>query len=166
MTDVLSIAKTQDGTSESGGTSKYGKWLDEQAGTHVYYNADWCGAFQLWIIAQCGPEYSAAAGGVNKDFAYVQNWYDWMKSHGRISKTPKARRLVWYDWPNTPEGANHIGMVDHFNDSYIWAWEGNHDNQVELVQRSRNSQIMGYGEWWNYVTTPAPATIDDSCWVM
>jgi hypothetical protein len=66
------------------------------------------------------------------------------------SKTPKARRLVWYDWRGTPKGANHIGMVDHFNASTIWAWEGNHDNKVGLVKRPRDGQIMDYGEWWSY----------------
>lgn len=158
MTDILSIAKSQKGAGESGGASKYGKWLDQQAGTHVYAKADWCGAFQLWIIAQGGPEWSAAAGGVDKDFAYVQTWLDWMKAHGRTSKTPKARRLVWYDWAGTPDGANHIGMVDHFTSTHIWAWEGNHNNKVELVERPRDSQIMAYAEWWDYVPQPA----DDS----
>ena len=160
MTDILTIAESQKGTGEARGVSKYGKWLDAQAGTHVYASADWCGAFQLWCIAQCGPEYSAAAGGVDKDFAYVQTWLDWMKAHGRTSKTPKARRLVWYDWAGTPDGANHIGMVDPFSSTHIWAWEGNHNNNVELVERPRDGQIMAYAEWWDYVADPAPANND------
>jgi hypothetical protein len=161
-TDILDIAKSQKGVGESSGTSKYGKWLDAQAGTHVYYNADWCGAFQLWCIAQGGEAWLDAAGGLRKDYAYVQDWYDWMKAHGRLSKTPKARRLVWYDWAGTPDGANHIGMVDHFTSTHIWAWEGNKDNKVQLVERPRDSQIMGYGEWWGYIAVPA----DDDAVVM
>jgi hypothetical protein len=164
VTDVLAIAKGEKGTRESGGASKYGRWLDAQPPkTSVYAKADWCGAFQLWVIAQCGPEYSAAAGGVNKDFALVQVWFDWMHAHGRISRTPKARRLVWYDWYGTPDGANHIGMIDHFDASHIWAWEGNKDNQVQLVKRPRDGQIMGYGEWWSFVDQAVSS--DDSCWM-
>lgn len=161
MTDVLKIAKGEKGTRESGRASKYGRWLDAQPPkTSVYATEDWCGAFQLWVIAQCGQAWLDAAGGLNKDFAYVQNWLDWMTAHGRTSHTPKAGRLVWYDWPGTPSGANHIGMVDHFSSSHIWAWEGNHDNAVELVERPRDGQIMAYGEWLDYVTLA-----DDSCWM-
>ena len=105
-----------------------------------------------------------AAGGLDKDFAYVQNWFDWMRAHGRISHTPKARRLVFYDWYDTPDGANHIGMVDHFDSSHIWAWEGNKDNEVKLVERPRDSQIMGYGEWWDHIAKPAPAA--DGSWFL
>src|SRR3954464_8113396 len=109
MTDILTIARSQEGIGETAGhVSKYGTWLDQQAGTRLFYNLDWCGAFQLWCIAQGGPEWTAAAGGLNKDFAEVQVWYDWMAAHGRISHTPEARRLVWYDWAGTPKGANHI----------------------------------------------------------
>lgn len=162
MTDVLAIAKSQEGTREgAGGVSKYGRWLDAQPPkTSVYAAADWCGAFQLWVIAQGGASWTAAAGGLNKDYAEVQVWYDWMHAHGRISHTPKAGRLVWYDWAGTPSGANHIGMVDHATASTIWAWEGNHNNAVELVERLRDSQIMGYGEWLDYVPKPAPVAAD------
>lgn len=152
MADILVIAESQEGTGETAGHgSKYGRWLDEQVGTHLYYNLDWCGAFQLWCIAQGGPTWIAAAGGLHREYAEVQVWFDWMKAHGRISGTPKARRLVWYDWAGTPEGANHIGLVDHFTATHIWAWEGNHDNRVELVERPRDGQVMGYGEWWSFI---------------
>jgi len=160
MTDILGIAASQKGIGEVGGTSKYGKWLDAQAGTHLYYNLDWCGAFQMWAIAQGGPEWSAAAGGVQRGFAEVQVWLDWMIAHERTSRTPHARRLVWYDWAGTPRGANHIGLVDHFTSSHIWAWEGNHNNRVELVERPRDGQIMAYAEWWSFVPAPAPAADD------
>lgn len=166
MADVLKIAKSQKGTREgAGGDSKYGRWLDAQPPkTSVYADADWCAAFQLWCIAQGGEAWLTAAGGLDKDFAYVQNWFDWMRAHGRISHTPKARRLVFYDWYGTPDGANHIGMVDHFDSSHIWAWEGNKDNEVKLVERPRDSQIMGYGEWWDHIAKPAPAA--DGSWFL
>lgn len=165
MSDILAIAKGEKGTREGPGkTSKYGKWLDAQPPkTSIYAAADWCGAFQLWCIAQLGPEYSAAAGGIVKAFAEVQVWLNWMTAHGRTSHTPKAGRLVWYDWAGTPKGANHIGLVDHFSSTHIWAWEGNHDNEVDLVERPRDSQIMAYGEWLSYVEHPA--TADDDCWI-
>lgn len=166
MTDILDVCRSQDGYREqSGAWTKYGSWLDAQPpATHEYATADWCGAFQLWCIARV-PGGLEAAGGLDKSYAEVQVWLDWMSAHGRLSHTPAARRLVWYDWAGTPAGANHIGLVDHFDGSHIWAWEGNHNNAVELVQRPRDSQIMGYGEWWSHIAQPTPAAADDSCWM-
>ncbi|MCO5995144.1 hypothetical protein [Actinoallomurus rhizosphaericola] len=84
-----------------------------------------------------------------------------MRLHDRVSRMPRARRLVWYDWAGTPRGANHIGMIDHCTSSTIWVWEGDHHHRVGLVERPRDSQIMGYGEWWEFIArTAAPA--DDS----
>lgn len=166
VADILAIAKSQEGVSEHGGVSKYGTWLDAQFGLRLYYNLDWCGAFQLWLIAQGGPDWIAAAGGLHREYAEVQVWFDWMRKNGRISSTPKARRLVWYDWAGTPKGANHIGLVDHYDSSHIWAWEGNHNNQVELVRRPRDSQIMGYGEWWSHIQQPNPVAAGDASWFL
>lgn len=167
MADILDIARSQEGVSETaGGVSKYGTWLDRQVGTHLYYNLDWCGAFQLWCIAQGGPDWIAAAGGLRREYAEVQVWFDWMQANGRISHTPAPRRLVWYDWAGTPKGANHIGLVDHYDSAHIWAWEGNHNNKVELVRRPRDSQIMGYGEWWSHIKQPAPVAAGDTSWFL
>lgn len=168
MTDVLDIAKSQEGTSESNGVSKYGKWLDAQVGTHLYYNLDWCGAFQLWCIAQGGQAWLGAAGGLRKEYAEVQVWLNWMSAHGRRSMVPKPRRLVWYDWNGTPSGANHIGMVASVasDGRSFKAWEGNHNNKVELVTRLFDSQVMGFGEWWSYIPQPTPVpAVDEDDWV-
>jgi hypothetical protein len=163
VTDVLDIARSQEGVSEVNGTSKYGKWLDQQVGMHLYYNLDWCGAFQLWCIAQGGQMWLDAAGGLHREYAEVQVWFDWMQMHGRVSKVPKPRRLVWYDWYGTPDGANHIGMVasvDAGGRSFK-AWEGNHNNKVELVTRLFDSQVMGFGEWWSFIKQPTPSSAAD-----
>ena len=165
MTDILSICASQVGTGEhAGGTTKYGTWLDNQVGTDVYFDADWCGSSQMWCIAQGGESWSEAAGGVKKEFAYVQDWYDWMHSNGRISNTAKARRLVWYDWAGTPSGANHIGLVKSVSGNTMHVYEGNHNNEYQLVTRTIDSQVMGFGEWWSHIQTPDPA-VTDSYWM-
>jgi hypothetical protein len=154
--DVLTIEQAQVGyRPKSNGDTKYGLWLDQVADTHVYHDADWCGSSQLWSIAQLGEEYSAAAGGVDKDFAYVQNWLDWFQAKGRLSHTPKARRLVWYDWAGTPDGANHIGLVKSVSGRSMVVYEGNHAREFDEVTRTIDSQVMGFGEWWSFVEHPA-----------
>lgn len=159
--DILDICDSQVGYREgAGGATKYGKWLDEQAGTHVYADADWCGSSLMWCIAQGGPDWSKAAGGVDQDFAYVQNWLDWFEANGRFSQTAKPRRLVWYDWAGTPDGANHVGLVKSVSGSTMRVYEGNHDNAFQLVTRPIDSQVMGFGEWWSHI----PAH-DDDCWM-
>lgn len=163
MTDILDIAKSQEGVGEGAGhVSKYGQWLDKQVGTHLYYNLDWCGAFQLWCIAQGGLTWAEAAGGLHREYATVQEWLDWMVANHRTNRTAKKRRLVWYDWFGTPDGANHIGLVDSVaaNGKSFKAWEGNHDNKVELVTRQMDSQVMAFGEWWDFIDQP-PALGDD-----
>jgi len=158
--DILDICESQLGTRETaGGVSKYGRWLDQQAGTHMYADADWCGSFQMWAIAQGGPEWSAAAGGIQRGFAEVQVWFNWMQDHGRISHTPAARRLVWYDWRGTPAGANHIGMVKSVSGGRMKVYEGNHNNAVELVDRPIDGQVMGFGEWWSFAQPPVAGDV-------
>lgn len=161
--DILTIEQAQVGyRPKSNGDTRYGLWLDRVAGTRVYHDADWCGSSQMWSIAQLGPEYSAAAGGVDKDFAYVQNWLDWFEREGRLSHSAGARKLVWYDWYGTPDGANHVGLVKSVSGSTMRVYEGNHDDEFELVTRRIDGQVMGFGEWWSHVDL-TPAGRDD-CW--
>lgn len=168
MKDILDICKTQVGTREgSGGKTKYGSWLDSVLKLKIFADADWCGSSLMWCVAQLGPEFSSAAGGVDKDFAYVQNWYDWFRKHGRVSHTAKSRRLVWYDWAGTPPGANHVGLVASVSGSTMRVYEGNHNNEFQLVTRKIDSQVMGFGEWWSYVNEPSPLITGGGtdCWM-
>jgi hypothetical protein len=156
MTDILDICEAQLGQHEaSDGTTKFGKWLDAQPPkTRIYAKAEWCAASAIHNIAQV-PGGLEAIGGLHKSDAYVQSWYDWMRAHGRTSRTAKARRLVWYDWAGTPDGANHIGLVKSVSGSTMKVYEGNHNNRFELVTRHIDGQVMGFGEWWSYVEQPA-----------
>lgn len=157
MIDILDLADREVGYREhASGWTKYGAWLDEQPpATHKYADADWCGASLLRLIAQVqgGVE---AAGGLNKAYAEVQVWYEWFAAHGRLTHTPAPRRLVWYDWAGTPKGANHIGLVKSVSGRTMKVYEGNHNNAFELVTRTVDSQVMGFGEWWSHIKPPAP----------
>lgn len=162
MTDILDLAMGEVGTTEAAdGSTKYGRWLDARLGVHDYAKADWCGTVWLYLLSEI-PGALAAAGGLHREYAYVQNWLDWFEAHGRLSRTAAARRFVWYDWAGTPEGANHMGLVRSVSGTRMRVYEGNHDGVFELVTRSIDAQVMGFGEWWSLV----PAPVDEDCWVI
>jgi hypothetical protein len=163
MIDILDIEQAEVGTGvNSDGSTKYGWWLDAQVGMHLYYNLDWCGSSQMRCISQV-PGGMDAAGGLHREFAEVQVWFDAMHQLGRISNEARPRRLVWYDWAGTPKGANHIGLVKSVSGNRMKVYEGNHGSpaQFQLVDRPIDGQVMGFGEWWSFVPpAPAPAAAD------
>lgn len=160
MIDILNLAAREVGTREAADHStKYGRWLDAQVGLHLYYNLDWCGSSLLYLISKV-PGGLEAVGGLHREYAEVQVWFDWMKAHDRISHTAKPRRLVWYDWASTPKGANHIGLVKSVSGSRMKVYEGNHNNRFELVDRRIDSQVMGFGEWWSHIKQPVQSQDD------
>jgi len=168
MTDILDVLQAQVGTGEgSGGVTKYGQWLDAQSPTtHVYADADWCAASLLYCIAQI-PGGLDSIGGLHKDDAYVQNWHNRMKALGRTSRTPKPRRLVFYNWAGTGPDDNHIGMLKSVSGNTLHVYEGNHNNQFQLVTRTFDSQVVAFAEWWDFVPgtpTPAPVASDNDDW--
>jgi hypothetical protein len=159
MTDVLTIERGEVGYRErANGATKYGEWLAAFVDDVDYRTGDWCAMGQMWCINQAGQ--SEYAGGVDKAFAYVQNWVDWFQDNGKWSTKPGPRKLVFFDWRNTPSGANHVGMVDEVHDDHLITVEFNRNNRCVRDERPRDGQIMGYGDWW-----PGAHILDDSCWM-
>ncbi|MGI5232851.1 hypothetical protein [Actinoallomurus sp. CA-142502] len=156
MTDVLDVCDAQLGQHEAAdGTTKFGKWLDAQSPvTHVYAKAEWCAASAIYCIAQV-PGGLEAIGGLHKSDAYVENWHRRMSALGRVSMTPKLRRIVFYDWRGTGPDDNHVGILKERKGSKLYVYEGNHRNRYELVERPFDSQVVGFAEWWSFVEQPA-----------
>jgi hypothetical protein len=165
MIDILDVCEAQVGQHEAAdGTTKFGKWLDAQAPiTRVYAKAEWCAASAIHNIAQV-PGGLEAIGGLHKSDAYVENWHDRMSAMGRVSMTPKARRIVFYDWRGTGPDDNHVGILKSFSGRTLKVYEGNHNNRYELVTRTFDSQVVGFAEWWSFVDQPS-AALTDSCWM-
>ena len=164
MIDILDVCAGQVGQHEgAGGTTRFGKWLDAQPPkTSVYAKADWCASSALYCIAQI-PGGLAAIGGLHKTDAYVENWHRRMSALGRVSMTPKPRRIVFYDWWGTGSDDNHVGILKSVSGRTLHVYEGNHNNRYELVTRSFDSQVVGFAEWWSFVNQTA--VLDDSCWM-
>jgi hypothetical protein len=169
MTDILDVLDAQLGTREGpGGVTKYGRWLDAQPPvTHEYFDADWCAASAICCIAQI-PGGMDAIGGLHKSDAYVQHWHDRMKAMGRVSMTPKPRRIVFYNWFGTGPEDNHVGILKSISGKKMKVYEGNHGNTFELVDRDLDGQVTGFAEWWSFVKqpTPTPIAVADDSWFL
>lgn len=152
MIDILDVCEAQIGQHEAAdGTTKYGRWLDAQPPvTHMYTDADWCAASAIYCIAEV-PGGLEAIGGLHKTDAYVENWHRRMYAMGRVSMTPKPRRIVFYDWRGTGPDDNHVGILKERRGSTLYVYEGNHRNRYELVTRAFDSQVVGFAEWWSFV---------------
>lgn len=128
---MVSIALGQVGYKESGiNQTKYGKWFGLQA--------EWCDIFVSWVANEAGE--LAAIGGKH---ASTGSHVDWFVAHKQWGHTPRVGAIVFFDWPGTPKGANHVGIVVEVHSGYIITVEGNEGNKVSKVRRS--ASIMGYG---------------------
>lgn len=164
MIDILDICEGLVGMREAGnGTSVPGRWLDKQPPiTHEYDDADWCAASVLYGISKV-PGGLAAIGGLHKSDAYVQSMHNRLAAMGRVSRTPKARRIVFYNWRGTGPEDNHTGILKERQGNTLWVYEGNYQNRYDLVERPFDSQVTAFAEWWSFVEQAVP--LDDSCWI-
>lgn len=101
-------------------------------------DAEWCDIFVSWVADQAGE--LAAIGGKH---ASTGSHVDWFIAHKQWGHTPRVGAIVFFDWPGTPAGANHVGIVVEVHSGYIITVEGNEGNKVSKVKRS--ASIMGYG---------------------
>jgi len=78
-----------------------------------------------------------------KGWAYVPYVRDNFADAGRFDDNPRPGDLVIFEWDgdNSPD---HIGMVESVEpDGSVWTWEGNHQDQLDRVHRTR-AVIAGF----------------------
>lgn len=152
---MLKTAKAEIGyTTKSSGWTKYGQWYGDRHHDSSFATADFCDAGVSWCGFESGNH--EAVG----EFAYCENHVDWFKGRNQWGHTPKVGALVFFDWPNTPVGANHVGLVIKVDkDGTIHTIEWNHARQVEEVHRTIKSEFYGFG--YPAYFTPPPPVADD-----
>jgi len=140
MSKIVSIAQSQIGTKEQpSGTNKtkYGKWfgLDGVA---------WCGIFVSWCYDQAGKPLGRI--GFLNGFAGCQTAAAHFKKKGKITTSPVAGDIVFYDW-------NGDGRYDHTGIFVNWTSKdtfravegntaiGNDSNGGEVMERERNKKV-------------------------
>lgn len=102
----------------------------------------WCCIF-CWYLFQDDPALFYNGGKT----AYVPALWDWAKKAGLIQAEPQPGDMVVYDWNNNG-GGDHVGLVVGVHETTIDTIEGNVDDQVKALSRSRAAspgyKIMGY----------------------
>ena len=107
-------------------------WTD-----HVHYVA--CNKdVKKTLYEICQPEKSTGAGTLES--------YRFYKNAGRSGKEPKLGADIFFTNNSKESGIHHTGIVEKFDNNYVFTIEGNTSNCVARRTYKRNSpSIYGYG---------------------
>ena len=133
--DIVAVALSQVGNV---GGEPYWSWYG--FGSRVA----WCACFVSWCADQCGYIES----GVMPKFSYCDAGIAWFKSRGQWQSRgycPSPGDIIFFDWNNNGV-ADHVGIVESCDGSYVYTIEGNANDAVKQLCYSVNySGIEGYG---------------------
>ena len=87
---------------------------------------EWCAAFVSWVANEHGQ---IEAGNVPK-FAWVKIGVDFYKEKGwfKYNKeydNPLPGDVIFFNWNNANDLIDHVGLVEKFEDGYVYTIEGN-----------------------------------------
>lgn len=107
------------------------------------FRIEWCACFVSWCATQCG--YTQADQ--TPTFISCKVGIDWFKAHGQWkgrNYIPKSGDYIFFDWE--PDGiADHIGIVDYYEDGYVYTVEGNSDDTVrKKIYEIKSKNIYGF----------------------
>lgn len=139
---VLNIARSLLGYRETPAGSNRTKFGDAY-GSH----GAWCAVFLWYCFRQAGADNL-----IMQRTAYTPTLADWYMKRKRFDTAPRPGDLVFYNWPDSTNRIQHVGIVESVEPSAIVAIEGNtavtnqsDGGQVMRRRRARNSSIVGYG---------------------
>lgn len=127
---VLDVARAQIGTVEdSRGCQKFGAAYGMNC-------VAWCAESMWWCFREAG------ASALIPKTAYTPTMASWYQQKGLASRTPRAGSLVFYNFPDSLDRIQHVGIVEAVNASgTITTLEGNTTSGV------KGSQSAGGGFW-------------------
>ncbi|MGN0613867.1 MAG: CHAP domain-containing protein [Porcipelethomonas sp.] len=107
------------------------------------FRIEWCACFVSWCAAQCGY----TANGNSPEFISCKVGIDWFKEHNQWmgrDYIPKSGDYIFFDWD--PDGAaDHIGIVDYYENGYVYTVEGNSSDMVrKKVYDIKSENIFGF----------------------
>lgn len=136
--DILLLARQELGVAEDPPGSNHVKY------NTAYYSQDiqgdayaWCLVFIWWLFKQAGASDLFYGG---KKTAYVPTIDYWARQNGLTVDEPRPGDIIVYDWNGNKQG-NHVGICTAVAQTTVTTIEGNCDNAVKEMTRSR-SQVL------------------------
>lgn len=118
--------------------NKYSLWYASRHG-NVYRTGDGCDMGLSWAAWKAGE------GSNVGEFAYVPDHLEWYRARKQTSDTPEVGRIFFGDWNNNGI-PNHIAWVlEVVSKTHIRNVEFNHNNSVQIVDRTIPSQWLSFG---------------------
>lgn len=115
----------------------------------------WCACFVSWGIAlanKLGCLEPLSEGEELPFFASVGDGYKFFENSTkanvglRTDNKPAAGDIIFFNWPNTVEQYDHVGVVLYVDGDNIYTIEGNSNNRVAMRLYNINDDcIIGYG---------------------
>ncbi len=107
------------------------------------FRFEWCACFVSWCATQCGY----TQNNQTPKFISCKVGIEWFQEHGQWkgkNYIPKSGDYIFFDWE--PDGiADHIGIVDYYEDGYVYTVEGNSNDMVRKKIYSIDSEnIYGF----------------------
>ena len=100
---------------------KYWTWYLGRNTTFMEY----CAAFVTWV----GDQNDQIKNGNIPTFAWVKVGVDYYKGKGQFKYnkdyTPKPGDIVFFNWNNANDLIDHVGIVEKYEDGYVYTIEGN-----------------------------------------
>ena len=162
VNQVLVLAQSQVGTTE------YPPNFNNVVYNTAYYGHEvsgsaypWCAVFVWWCFAQFTPC-------LVKKTASCMDMAQWFKDNGQWHASPKVGDVVFFKFNTNDRWTNHVGIVKEVIDGgvKIKTIEGNtsvtsDDNGGAVMERTRTSNIVGYGRPQYDDNTPVNPDDDD-----
>ena len=146
VNQILALAQSQVGTTEYPPNSNTCVYNDAFYGHHVSGSSyPWCAVFVWWVFAQFTPC-------LVKKTASCMDMAQWFKDNGQWHASPKVGDVVFFKFDRNKNWTNHVGIVKEVIDDGIKiktiegnTSTGNDSNGGEVQERTRSSNIVGYG---------------------
>lgn len=159
VNQILALAQSQVGTTE------YPPNSNNVIYNTAYYGHDvsgssypWCAVFVWWVFAQFTPC-------LVKKTASCMDMAQWFKDNGKWGSTPHVGDVVFFKFNTNSRWTNHVGIVKEVLDggAKLITIEGNtsvssDDNGGAVMERTRTSNIVGFGRPAYSENVPAPTT--------
>ncbi len=157
---VLAVARREIGYREgANNANKYGA-------AYGMNNVAWCMEFMWWIFKQAG-----ASTLIHPKTAYTPTAADWHRSRGQWSTSPRVGDLAFFNWPDSVNRIQHVGIVEVVEANAVVTIEGNTQsgdagNQsdgggVWRRRRARNTSIVGYAHPQYVSPSPMPRPVQE-----